>query len=254
VSIDPEDGGSDSLGVLFGQPGDEFVSAYGGRAVAFAHAPVARLLPVLQNALVPDMTALVRLAGCYSQPIRAAVVGVDRILGYRSLTGDRARTVANARADWFLFDRVESHFNSVRRALLELCWLFGYPRLGATCTGFLHAPGAGVPRHCDELDAMVVQLFGHRCWCVEPNVNPPVGVWDPVSVPEADPTRWDPAFGRESQVVVLAPGSVLYVPGACWHQTRSAEASFSLTFALPGATADPVRRAALFAGSAASLG
>jgi hypothetical protein len=228
----------DPLEVLFGQPGDDFVQRYAGRAVAVSHAPVARLKPILENALVADFAALVQLAGRYSQPIRAAVVGDDGILGYRVLAGDRAMTIADAAGDWFLFDHLQGHFNAVRRMLLDLCWLFGYPRLGATCTGFLHTPGAGVPRHCDEFDALVIQLFGHRRWCLEPNSVPPVGVWDPVKVPAPGPPRWDPAFGKASQIVDLSPGSALYVPGAWWHQTQSTVASFSVTFVLPGATAD----------------
>jgi hypothetical protein len=236
----------DPLEILFGMPGDDFVRQYAGRAVAAFHAPVLRLQPVLQNALVEELAALAWLAVRYSQPIRAAVVGTDKVLGYSILQDDRRAKITEATDEWFIFDRFESHFNAARRILVELCYLFGYPRLGATCRGFFHSPGANVPRHCDELDAVAVQLFGRRRWCLEPNSTPPVGLWDPVRESTNRSTGWDAAFGETSQVVELTPGSLLYVPGGWWHQTQSSTASFSLTFGLPGATADPVKRSELF--------
>jgi Cupin superfamily protein len=247
VSTDSREVDPDPLEILFGRPSDDFVPYYAGRAAAVSHASVVRLEPVLKNALVEDFAALARLAERYSQPIRAAVVGADGVLGYRALKGDRAVELTGAAGDWFIFDRLESHFNAARRALLELCYLFSYPRLGATCTGFFHTRGASVPRHCDEMDVVVVQLFGSRSWCFEPNSNPPTGVWDPVRVSVSEPQRWDAAFGEARQLVELTPGSALYLPGAWWHQTRSSSPSFSLTFALPGAAADPVKRSEIFA-------
>ena len=240
-SIDP---GSDlkPLERLFRVSAPEFVRRHAGRATAVSNGPVERLRPLLKNAHVTDIAVLHRLAIGHSQRIRAAVVGSDGILQYETLRGDSRARITTSRGNWYIFDRLEGHFNAARTMLRQICGAFGYTTLGATCRGFFHGPGASVPRHCDELDAVVLQLLGSRQWCIEPNSDPPVGVWDPVRVPVGGDGRWDADFGDARQVIDLVPGSVLYVPGAWWHQTRSQDYSYSVTLGLPGSAANAVRR------------
>lgn len=240
-SVDAELGASFLL-ALFGRPAAELVHDVAGRTIAVHHAPLDRLRAFLGRALVEDAAALRRLAVTYSQPIRLARRGGDGNLAYRALAGAELRTHLVETARWCIFDRLDGHFSDVLRALRGLCRGFACPLDGATSRGFFHTRGASVPRHCDELDAVVVQVFGCREWRLEPNSHPPIGVWDPVPVPAKDAFVWDAAFGGASRVVELQAGSVLYVPGPWWHQTRSRRPSFSITFGLPGSAADAEMR------------
>jgi hypothetical protein len=239
-SIDLE-GDHRLIELLFGISATAFVEEHLGHTVAVHHGHVGRLIPLLKNIRLTEPDAIRHFAVDYSQPVRVAVTTPEGILGYAALNREGRGQIVETTGRWYIFDRLEAHFKAARDTVQQLCHGLGYPRLGATCTGFFHTPGARVPRHCDELDVVIMQIFGRRDWCVEPNSHPPVGVWDPVQVPE-DGGRWDTGFGASCRMIQLFPGSVLYLPGAWWHETRSSDFSFSLTFGLPGATADPIRR------------
>jgi hypothetical protein len=228
--------------LLFGERAVELLAREAGSKAVVAHGPVERLRPLLKNLFVSNLDELSCLAADYSQPIRRAVADSCGVLCYEEVSEEHRERIASAKGDWFIFDGLDEHFNAARSMLLQACLAFGYTTLGANCRGFFHTPGACVPRHCDELDVVILQLFGRRRWRMEPNSYPPVGIWDPVRVSHEGDSFWDSAFGKASKTVELSPGSVMYVPGGYWHQTRSRGFSFSLTLGLPGVAADPIGR------------
>src|SRR5205085_10377623 len=100
------------------------------------------------------------------------------------------------------------------------------------CRGSFQTPGAFVARHCDNVDVVILQMFGTRRWCLERNSEPPVGIDDPVCRAKRLRKGWSTAFGSSSRVVLLRPGSSLYVPRGWWHETRSSVNSLALTIGL----------------------
>jgi ribosomal protein L16 Arg81 hydroxylase len=100
------------------------------------------------------------------------------------------------------------------------------------CRACFHNPGARIPRHCDDVDVITLQVFGTREWRIERNTDPPVGLKDAVRVSCSRRSGWDAAFTRESFALAMVPGSALYLPRGWWHETRSRSASFSVILSL----------------------
>ena len=225
------------LETLFGIRREDFLCKYAGRSMAVAHGPLARLRPLLKDIEIHDVASVQRMALEHSSPLRINFIDDDGMQSCRAVRGAMRRQITARTGNWYVFDQIDRHFDGARDAAHELCRSFGYPVSGATCQGFFHTPEARVARHCDDLDAVVVQLFGTRKWRLEPNSDPPIGVWDAVPAAVGD-REWDDDFAADSPVIELAPGSALYVPGAWWHETRSSDFSFSLTYGLPGPVYD----------------
>lgn len=104
--------------------------------------------------------------------------------------------------------------------------------------------GAGTPWHFDRLENFTVQLRGEKTWRVAANAQVPFPLhnWvtkQPISeemrayVDDVLPLGAPP--GR-AETVVLAPGSMLYLPRGYWHTAlASAGESLSVTFLFPPA-------------------
>lgn len=241
VSNDSEQAG-EFFETLFGRSRTEFFRQSSRRGVILAHGPIRRLGPLLKNGLIDNRHSLHTLAINYSQSIRRGFLSNDGILDYRELNQTEREQIVSSRVGLFLFDGLEQHFKALLLMLLQACKEFGYATFGARCLGFFHTPGINLPRHCDELDVVVIQLFGSRRWWVERNADPPVGILDPLRASCLRSEVVDPKFGDSTRVLELRPGSVLYVPAGYWHQTYSRTSSFSVTLGLPGTVAEMMRR------------
>lgn len=167
----------------------------------------------------------------YSQEVRRVVFDSDGVLMYQKMEAVELATLPRvARGCYFLYD-YDGHFRGPRLLLDALCPALGAVRRGANCRGSFQTRGALVPRHCDGVDVVVIQLIGARHWCVERNSEPPVGIEDPVRFVGLR-GGWSVDFGPSRRVVTLRPGSALYVPHSWWHETRSGETSFALTMGI----------------------
>jgi ribosomal protein L16 Arg81 hydroxylase len=214
---------------LFGVQERAFVDAYLGREPLVAHGPVRRFEDLLGRALIPGQRALAKLMPDYSQVVRRVVFDQDGVLHYEKTAAVELAGLPNvAKGCYFLYD-YDGHFRGPRLLLDALCPAFGYARRGANCRGSFQTRGAFVPRHCDEVDVVILQLIGTRRWRIERNSEPPVGIHDPVRLPAEKRGGWSVDFGPSSRVLTLRSGSALYVPHGWWHETRSAEASFAIT-------------------------
>jgi ribosomal protein L16 Arg81 hydroxylase len=130
----------------------------------------------------------------------------------------------------FFYD-YDRQYRQVRLVLQDLRTALDAKKQGANCLGALHTAGALVPRHCDDVDVIVLQVMGTRLWRVEPNSDPSQGLLDPVRWPRRLAGGWSAEFGAKSRTYALAPGSAFYVPRGWWHETQSPATSFALTFA-----------------------
>jgi hypothetical protein len=219
--------------ILFRRSEDKFFRTSQHRGTVITRGPVSRLRPLLKNALIENVDDLQSLAFNYSQSIQAGFLNSDGVLKYRLLSQAQRENLTSSPLGLFTFENLEQHFSAVKLLLLEANKKFGYTTFGSNCRGFFHTANASLPRHCDELDVIAIQLFGTRRWWVERNVNSPEGIFDPVRGSSLNDPVVDPEFGETTKVFELRPGSVLYVPAGYWHQTYSHTHSFSLTLGLP---------------------
>lgn len=220
--------------ILFRRSEVEFFHGSRCSGTVIAHGPVKRLRPLLKNALIENVRALHALSINYSQSIKAGSLNSNGILKYKQLSQAQRERITSSPFGLFTFDNLEQHFNAVSSLLLQASKKFGYTTFGTHCRGFFHTAKANLPRHCDELDVIAIQLFGTRRWWIERNVNSPEGVLDPVRGSSLKNCTVDSEFGDTTKVFELRPGSVLYVPAGYWHQTYSHTPSFSVALGLPG--------------------
>lgn len=195
----------------------------GAREPVVAHGPLARLRPLLGQLACDLPTFAARFGDSVSRPFDRG----DGMMAYRNARALRC----TAPGQWFFFDAVDDRSDSARSLLQALQRALG-ARSSGSCRAFFHAPGARVPRHCDEVAVVAIQLSGQRAWQLEPNRRPPVGLYDPVPM-----TAERDVFGRRARSLTMRPGSVLYVPRGWWHATRSRGESFALTFSIRRASA-----------------
>jgi ribosomal protein L16 Arg81 hydroxylase len=176
--------------------------------------------------MLVDMQEVKDLMPRYRAPIRRVIANESGLVGYRTLRANEMPNASGRSAACHFFNDYQRQFGEVRETLTQLCRALR--RWPDGCTGSLQTGGAVISRHCDDVGVIAVQLFGSRQWRLEPNSDPPVGLYDPVYVPANLRDGWSAEFGPASRTVTLLPGSVLYVPLGWWHETRSFEDSFAL--------------------------
>lgn len=199
--------------------GDFAPRVRGAREPVVAHGPAARLRPLLGE-LPRDLTTFVARFG---NRVRRPVDRGDGMMAYR----DARASSSTAPGKWFFFDALDDRCNSARALLDALQHALG-ARGSGICRAFFHSAGARVPRHCDDVAVVAIQLSGSRAWQLEPNRRPPAGLYDPVPMSaERD------VFGPRVCALTMRPGSVLYVPRGWWHATRSRHESFALSLSIP---------------------
>jgi len=218
-------------------PSSDFLKRFARRAPLLCAGPTSRLTPLLGNGVV-DKAGLKRLIPKYSGPIHRVDFDDEGFLCFRTLRGARLRGITRHRSACYFLNDYQDHFNEVHSACDALCGALGYSTRGASCQGSLQTAGALVPRHCDNADVLILQLFGTRSWRIERNSDPPKGLHRHVRLPDKLRDGWSAEFRADSPVVTLNPGSALYVPLGWWHETRSDGDSFALTFSIfpPGRT------------------
>ena len=221
----------DGFETLFGIPPE----AFGRGELAVRHGSRARFASLLGNAALRDMRGVRRMAAEYSQDIRRSSFPGGR-LRWDRLDGDERAELRASRQCCYSFEYLDDHFRGARLVRRMVASAVGADEERIMCRGWLHTPGAGMPRHCDAVDVLVVQLFGTRWWRVERNSDPPSGVDDPVEIGECDDAGWDRAFTGSSTIIRMRAGSALFVPHGWWHQTRSDALSYSITTSVRNAT------------------
>jgi 50S ribosomal protein L16 3-hydroxylase len=114
----------------------------------------------------------------------------------------------------------------------------GLPRIGL----FASRKGVGAPIHFDGQESLVVQLAGKKEWTIAANENiafPGTNHVAADAVPAELKSKWKgrapSKVARNSKRVVLAPGSVMFLPRGFWHSTRTIQdsAHFDLMLPLP---------------------
>lgn len=178
------------------------------------------------------MRALGKLAVGYGRDLGCVIYDERGVLGLRVLNPRERRVLARPGGIHF-FNNYDAHFDEVRALRRALSVAFGARTRSANCAGTLQTRGASLPRHCDRTDVIVLQIFGKRRWRLQPNGNPPQGLYTLVRTPARRRKGWSAAFSGQSPIVELRPGSALYVPRGWWHETQSVGSSFALVITLP---------------------
>lgn len=110
------------------------------------------------------------------------------------------------------------------------------PMASTSVMGFASRAGHGSGNHFDDVEAVVVQLFGRKEWTIAKcrelaypptGFNPAAGLAPELAtlVPELPS-----AMPRPSETFVLEPGSFFFMPRGYYHETRALDDCFSLTF------------------------
>jgi len=142
------------------------------------------------------------------------------------------------------------YFKDLRRALpaapgflRELELALGVPTC-AGLSGFVNAPGSGLPLHHDRFDQLLFQVRGRKVFRYLPNryVQQPSVQFTPFA---SAPPEWGQSyrhgFPASTQVLLeqplesveLEPGSVIFMPGGLWHTTaEQPDNALSLVVAL----------------------
>jgi ribosomal protein L16 Arg81 hydroxylase len=222
----------DILQALFGIPATQFLRRVAGRKYLLHHGAAGRLDALLGAGNISGQAALERLAAGYRRQISRVVYEEGDVLGLRRLRArERPRMVRVPGACYF-FSNYDAPFRKVARLRQALCTAFGAQLRSSDFSGTLQTHGAFLPRHCDQTDVVVLQIFGIRRWRLQRNGIPPRGLHALVRAPSRFRNGWSAAFAPASPIVDLRPGSALYVPRGWWHETRSVGRSFALIMTL----------------------
>jgi len=223
---------SDILQALFGMPATQFLRRVAGRKYLAHHGAAGRLDALLGAGNISSPAALERLAAGYRRRIGRVVYHEGGVLGLRHLRLRERRRMIKVPGACYFFARYDAPFRKVAQLRRALCTAFGVQLRTSNFSGTLQTHGAFLPRHCDHTDVVVLQIFGTRRWRLQRNSNPPRGLYSLVRSPSRLRNGWSAAFAGPSPIVHLHPGSALYVPRGCWHETRSVGKSFALVMSL----------------------
>jgi hypothetical protein len=223
---------SDILQALFGIPATQFLRRVAGKTYLAHHGAAGRLDALLGAGNMTSLAALERLAAGYRRRIGGVVYHEGGVLGFRQLRVGERRRMLKLPGSCYFFTRYDAPFRKVAQLRRALCAAFGTQLRTSNFSGTLQTHGAFLPRHCDDTDVVVLQIFGTRRWRLQRNSNPPRGLYSQVRSPSRLRNGWSAAFAGPSPIVNLRPGSALYVPRGCWHETRSVGKSFALVMSL----------------------
>ena len=209
---------------------ESFLAQYRGRKPLHRRGCWKVIEHLLGEGAIADLAGFRELLAEYSQPIRRVIYNNEGLLSYRSVPNSKRCRIEDWETSCFFLANYDGHYASSRLLVEAMLQTPGY-RSG-NCKASFQTAGAGIPRHCDDVDVISIQLFGQRTWALEPNIDPPIGIDDPVVLPTRRRRGWSADFGDRVEQHVNGPGSVLYVPRGWWHETRSHDPSFALILAL----------------------
>lgn len=219
----------DLVGDLLGVSKRSFLARFAGQAPLLCHGDPRRFRAIFGNAAPLRIASLDTVVAKYREVIHTIEFDKARRLAPRRVAPRKVSAmVRDTPAGYFLGD-YHLQFQTVQAVCAGLCSTLGYSERGAYCQGSLENDGVFVPRHCDSTDVLILQLFGTRRWRLQPNSDPPKGLHAPVRFPKHLREGWSPQFSPDSPILVLQPGSALYIPRGWWHEIHSDENSFALT-------------------------
>ncbi len=219
-----------ALEALFGVSPADFHARVAGRRVLLRHGPAARFDALLGKGRMRGVADIAALIESYGDIIETMRFDKRRVLQRLTVRGRGFALLTQRPERCHFFFGYDRHFRGARVLGDGLHAALGATAPSSHCRGSLQTPGAFVPRHSDDLDVVVLQLAGTRQWRIEPNGDPPEGLYDPVRWPKRMRGGWSADFGERGKVYTLRPGSALYVPYGWWHETRSEGLSFAVTY------------------------
>jgi 50S ribosomal protein L16 3-hydroxylase len=139
------------------------------------------------------------------------------------------------------FSKVEEVHAGVVPFLRRLERDLGLRRGDMTCEAIVSRKGAGAAAHFDADGTFNVQLEGRKRWRVAPNdsVDAPhkAGmIGDPIHAEMAGYARqpFPERLPPDATMFDTKPGSVVFLPHGCWHETECLTDSLAIAFVVPG--------------------
>lgn len=117
----------------------------------------------------------------------------------------------------------------------------GVPDGAASLHSFINAEGVGLATHCDPGEHIAIQLAGTKTFRYQQ--SPLARTTSMSHAPECEPTRnalaqcpdglptWLP-LPADAETVTLRPGSVLFLPRGCYHETVAGAGGRSVTLVI----------------------
>lgn len=186
---------------------------------------------------VPLLGSLDALLGSWPDRVRVHLPDrADESSSVDASPGDARKLFANGMG--LLFDDVHATSPVLGRWLAAVGSDLGLSALTqARCLVYATPQGKGTAPHFDQNLNFVLQLHGTKRWSIAPNVH----VEDPLTRhtmggpvdPELETYARLPMPERmpdDSEVFVLEPGSLLFVPRGAWHATHALGDAMSLNF------------------------
>lgn len=209
-----------------------FRARFAGQSPLLCHGDPERFGGVFGKAAPRQLGSLGTVVANYRQVIRTIEFDAAGGLAPRKTRHRNLQSMMRDAPVGYFLTSYHLQFKSVQAVCGELCEALDYPKDDAYGVGSLESERLLVPRHCDDIDVLILQLFGTRRWRLQANSDPPRGIHAAVRFPKTLRDGWSPRFAADSPIVVMKPGSALYIPRGWWHEIQSDETSFALTLGI----------------------
>jgi 50S ribosomal protein L16 3-hydroxylase len=129
---------------------------------------------------------------------------------------------------------------AISRLLADMAADLRVPASRLSCNLYVSPGGKGTTAlHFDNHEVFAIQIRGRKRWQFAPNTHVPSPLDDYAVGTQASPALrricggdFPDRLPESARTVVLAPGSVLFLPKGYWHLTHTLEASVHLTLAV----------------------
>jgi len=223
---------------LLGLPVERFLADHWPRQPVHASGSTDRLSDLASAPAAHDIPSFIR---AHSGSLQLHVRQPDGNVRHEPASGEAA--IARFHAGTVMDLRDIQRWFAPARAWLdrlagELAASAGY------CHAFISPAGTGVAKHFDNREVFAIQILGRKRWRIAPN-----GAWPMPLMPHAAGGSIHPLnqhapadvlgeteMPADAATHVLEPGSVMFVPRGCWHDTLALEDSLSFSFGFRNTT------------------
>lgn len=138
-------------------------------------------------------------------------------------------------------DSVNYIFPPIDRFMHRIASELGTSLNSLACNVYCSPAGVGTVMHFDNQEVFLLQIKGRKEWKIAPNHNikfPTQSYFNKTNLKLPDElslicSKLPSRMPRETETVILKPGSVLFLPRGYWHTSKTIEDSLALTLTFP---------------------